>query len=146
MYATILGHVLFYVIPIASGLSENPGMPALDVIGRSLLYGVIASIIFYSQAKKRPLFKAWLIAMFFPIYAIYYIFFGRSKGGQGSEVDGRPKVGAFMRAYTGTDKKVICQNCGCRLKKEMMGGWSPITADSHCARERKKCVPQESLL
>ena len=144
MNATILGHVLFYVILIASGLDS--GKPLSEVIPRALAYGVIASIIFNHQSKSRSLIEAWLIAMFFPIYFIYYLLVGRSKGGQSGGGDDRPKVGAFMRGYTGTDKKVICQNCGCRLKKGMMGGWSPITADSHCVREGKRCVPQESLL
>jgi hypothetical protein len=52
-----------------------------------------------------------------------------------------------MRSLTGTDKKVICQNCGSRLKKGMIfGGWSPAFFDSHCTKQGKKCVPQESLL
>jgi hypothetical protein len=144
MIVTILGHVLFYVIIIVSGLDS--GKPLSEVIGGALAYGVIASIIFNQQSKSRSLIAAWLIAMFFPMYFIYYLLFGRSKGGQSGGADDRPKVGAFMRGLTGTDKKVICQNCGCRLGKGMMGGWSPITADSHCVKLGKKCVPQESLL
>ena len=62
------------------------------------------------------------------------------------EADDRPKVRGFMAGFTGTNKKVICQNCGSRLQKGMIfGGWSPIF-DSHCTKQGKKCVPQESLL
>ena len=48
---------------------------------------------------------------------------------------------SFMTGLTGTEKKIRCINCGCRLRVGVMGGWAPISsAASSCSKQNKNCV------
>ena len=126
-------------------LEKKAHEPIETIVIPAFVCMVLGWGVYWYTLKRSNLLTALGAGMFWPLYLIYYLF-GRSKGGQSGGAVDRPKVGAFMSGLTGTDKKVICQNCGCRLKKGMMGGWSAIMGDSNCVKQGKKCVPQESLL
>ena len=50
----------------------------------------------------------------------------------------------FMTGFTGTEKKIRCINCGCRLRLGLLGKWEPISsAASSCSKQNKNCVGVE---
>ena len=74
---------------------------------------------------------------------------GTAKGLSDSFKEGREKVEKeYPREADDrpNNKKVICQNCGSRLRKVMLFGWTTILSETPCVKQGKKCVPQESLL
>ena len=99
-----------------------------------------SSVTYLLAVKKYSPIIAWLFS-FMGIYLFFYalslpfkILFPTNSDSQ---------VSSFMQGYTGTDKVMICRNCGCRLRKGMLGGWAPIAANSHCVKVGKKCVAEE---
>jgi hypothetical protein len=50
----------------------------------------------------------------------------------------------FTKGYLGTEKKIRCINCGCRLKVGLFGRWEPYTSSaSKCYAQGKNCVGVE---
>ena len=47
----------------------------------------------------------------------------------------------FVKGYMGTEKKIRCINCGCRLRVGLFGKWEPYTTSAaKCYAQGKNCV------
>ena len=132
-YIAYLALYLFFTL----GSKNNVGTG--DSIATSILCVIISSVSYFFATKRYKPISAWFMSIL-GIYLILFvlrmlllpftfmlnILFFPFKGSSG----------------WGSNQKVQCMNCGCTLKKGLLGSWVPRGV-STCEKMNQRCVGVE---